>query len=186
MPQELQWLTFVVSPCRSAAALSSLARALSDSKSVGVVRFALRVRLLLHTGCVCGGTDPDAYFAPQKNSELHLGVLSPVIDERGNYLSLNVLPFAEDLRMHEFAPLPPDSRCEPSAEACAAAESLIGSMMFGSAAAPPRSFAATGDWTSLHNPTMRCVPFCGVTARRLTTPVQAVLRVHEAGCNPRR
>ena len=95
--------------------------------------------------------------ALQKNSELHLGVLSPVLDERGNYLSLNVLPFAEDLRMHEFAPLPPDSRFEPSAEACAAAESLIGSMMFGSAAAPPRSFAATGDWTVLHNPTMRCV-----------------------------
>ena len=99
----------------------------------------------------------------QKNSELHLGVLSPVIDERGNYLSLNVLPFAEDLRMHEFAPLPPDSRHEPTAEACAAAESLIGSMMFGNAAAPPGSFAATGDWTSVHNPTMRCVTLCIVT-----------------------
>ena len=125
--------------------------------------------------------------ALQKNSELHLGVLSPVIDERGNYLSLNVLPFAEDLRMHEFAPLPSDCRFEPAAEACAAAESLIESMMFGSAAAPPKSFAATGDSKSLHNPTLRCATLCCVSARGLThtTPAQAILRIHEAGRNSR-
>ena len=104
----------------------------------------------------------------QKNSELHLGVLSPVLDERGNYLSLNVLPFAEDLRMHEFAPLPPDSRFEPSAEASAAAEALVDSMMFGSVEALPKSFAATGDWTALHNPALRCVPTERFVARVLT------------------
>ena len=143
-------------------ALSSLARALWDSKSVGVVRFALRVRSLPDVGYRLA--DPILILVPalQKNSDLHLGVLSPVIDERGNYLSLNLLPFAEDLRMHEFAPLPPDSRHEPTAEACAAAESLIGSMMFGSAAAPPSSFAATGDWTSIHNPTLRFVSLCSL------------------------
>ena len=121
----------------------------------------------------------------QKNSELHLGVISPVLNERGNHLVLTMLPFgacscsssaqrrppadrtfrpraAEDLRIHEFASLPADSRSEPAAEAVAAAEALIDSMMFGSVAAPPNSFAATGDWASLHNPTMRCAPFlCG-------------------------
>ena len=87
-----------------------------------------------------------------------------MLNERGNYLSLNVLPFEEDLRMHEFAPLQP----EPAAEACAAAESLIDSMMFGNAAAPPNSFAATGDWQALHNPTIRCVCIAFVRRRMLT------------------
>lgn len=61
--------------------------------------------------------------------------------------------------MHEFASLPPDARSEPAAEACAAAGALIDAMMFGSDAGPPQSFAATGDCTKLHNPTMRCVAF---------------------------
>lgn len=61
--------------------------------------------------------------------------------------------------MHEFPSLPPepDSRLQPGVEACAAAEALVDAMMFGSAEAPPKSFAATGDWMALHNPTLRCV-----------------------------
>jgi hypothetical protein len=145
----------------------------------------------------------------QSNSDLHLGVLSPVLNARGNFLSLNVLPFgargcncvhaaaaadrhlhaAEDLRMHEFAPLPPDSRSEPVSEACDAAGALIDAMMFGADAGPPPSFAATGDWTKLHNPAMRCVlPSAAASCNHMLTRVsaQAVLRLHEADCAPGR
>jgi hypothetical protein len=186
----MQPLTRAPSPVRSAAALSALAHAMSESSSVGVVRFSLRVRS--RRGCRYTSRmtrlpaekqrlAPWRPFAGDERAR-ELFLAQPValwcvqLHRSIRSMRLPHLASAEDLRMHEFAPLPPDDRSEPTVEACAAAEALVDSMMFRDAAGPPRSFAATGDWTALHNPTMRCVPFSA-------TPCESMLTSRRSGAS---
>ena len=142
---------------RAAAALSALSAALRASHSVAVVR-----------------------VKPRAHAEVHLGVLSP--GHNDECLVLNTLPFAEDCRAFDFAPLPPPDRphLAPSAGANAAATMLVNAMMFpqprgdapAAADADPlretllslsapdggaAAFGRSGDCRLLHNPMLRRV-----------------------------
>lgn len=132
-PLTAHGIASLVCVLRSALALSALARALAESQSVAVVRTRFR-----------------------KGSDLRLAILSPKLTPQGEYLVLNFLPFAEDLRTFQFAPLPPSSAMTPSPEAEAAADRLVASMRFDAQPdAPEGSFAATGDSRCVLNPMLR-------------------------------
>jgi len=89
-----------------------------------------------------------------------LALAAPCLTPRGDYLVMNLLPFAEDLRSFPFAPLP-----AAPVGADAAAEALVDAMMFGPAAAEAAAaagdspalaaFVASADPRLLRNPTLR-------------------------------
>ena len=144
---------------KSAAALGALAHALAQSQCGAVVRRCTR-----------------------KGADVRLAVLTAMPATEGEQeglspaLALNVLPFSEDVRTYPFTPLPLDATTGAApravaavAEAAAAADALVASMMFlGAASGQPTDFAVTGDNRVVLNPTIQRMAEC--VKRRAVDP----------------
>lgn len=92
---------------QAGVAISALVRAMKETKSVAIVRYAKR------------------------KDSVQLGVLTPQVKDDQEFFYYHKLPFAEDIRQYQFPPLDPTRAKQsavPSPEQVQAAEELINSL----------------------------------------------------------